>query len=327
MVFRTFILLLCNLIHTLSILETMTKNKHTADFNSVVAQLQQAPHRKRVALVCPADTHTQYVIERAMADATADFLLVSGGQTLPAIEAIAHNHPDRIVWIHAATPDEAARRAVTAVREGEADVLMKGTINTDNLLRAVLNKEWGLLQPGQVMSHVAVASIPSRNGMLVFSDAAVIPQPDVDQLDAIVRYTVATARRLGAACPKVALTHCTEKVSERFPVTLAYEELKRRAAAGAYGPVCLGGPMDVKTALDAESGSLKGITSPVVGQADVLVFPDIEAGNTFYKALSLFAHATTAGMLCGTTAPAVVASRADSGESKYYSLVMACVMS
>lgn len=305
----------------------METNDSVTDFKSVIQLLKETHARKRVALVCPNDSHTQYVIERALREETADFLLVSGGHILPAIAEMARQHPARIQVAEADSPDEAARQAVVAVRQGEADVLMKGTINTDNLLRAVLNKEWGLLRPGSVMSHVAVAQIPSYSKLLVFSDAAVIPRPTLDQFDAIVRYTVATSRRLGVAQPKVALIHCTEKVSEKFPHTLDYEELKRRALRGDYGDMYIGGPMDVKTACDAESGQLKGIVSPVVGQADVLVFPNIESGNVFYKTISQFAGATSAGMLCGTTAPVVVASRADSGESKYYSLAMACVMS
>lgn len=123
----------------------------------------------------------------------------------------------------------------------------------------------------------------------------------------------------------MALIHCTEKVSEKFPLTLSYEELKANAAKGAYGEVEMSGPMDVKTACDAESGAIKGIVSPVVGKANCLIFPDIEAGNTFYKTLTLFGGATVAGMLVGTSAPVVVTSRADTADSKFYSLATACL--
>lgn len=311
----------------MQILTIMTTDKHIADFKSVIQLLKQNHQRKRIALVCPNDSHTQYVIERAINDDIADFLLISGGQILPAINEYVRLYPNHIQLIQAETPDEAAHMAVIAVREKRADVLMKGTINTDNLLKAVLNKEWGLLQLGGILSHVAIAHIPTYSKLLIFSDAAVIPHPTLEQFDAIVRYTTHIANRLGIDYPKIALTHCTEKVSDKFPHTLDYEKLKHRAADGIYGQIYIGGPMDVKTACDAESGSLKGITSPVVGQADILIFPNIESGNTFYKTITLFAGATTAGMLCGTTAPVVVASRADSGESKYYSLAMACIMS
>ena len=228
--------------------------------------------------------------------------------------------------LNARDDDDPARKAVTDVGEGRADVLMKGSLNTDNLLRAVLNKEEGILIKGSVLTHIAVADVPSLNHLLFFTDAAVIPYPTTEQFDALARYITATYRSItGGDRPRVALIHCTEKVSEKFPLTLSYEELKANAAKGAYGEVEIGGPMDVKTACDAESGAIKGIASPVVGKANCLIFPDIEAGNTFYKTLTLFGGATVAGMLVGTSAPVVVTSRADTADSKFYSLATACL--
>jgi len=305
----------------------------------------------KVALVCPTDDHTLEVMRRVQAEGVAEFVCFYG--------------------------DDASVRAVECVRSGGADVLMKGAVNTDVLLRAALDKEHGILQKGRVMAHIAVAKIPGWERPLIFSDAAVVPHPDVEQMDAIVRYTIAAARNLGIENPKVALTNFTEKENPKFPQTAVYQEIKRRAAEGRYtrtasadaaatvpavtavataaaavpaiapaaAPVAsasadaapvppvpmlsapiIAGPMDVKTALDAESGSIKGIASPVVGNADILIFPNIEAGNTFYKTITLFAHATIAGWLAGTEVPVVVTSRADSVESKYYSLITALKM-
>ena len=299
--------------------------QNICDFDSLVQCLRSMPRRRRVAVACPGDTHTEYVIRRALEEQTADFLLVCGGPAAWDVEGLCSVHPGRAEIVAAQTPDEAARMAVESVREGRADVLMKGSINTDNLLRAVLDKEHGLLLPGSVMSHLTAIEAPDYPKLLFATDVAVIPRPTLEQFDAMVRHAVAVCRCLGIAAPRVALVHCTEKVSEKFPHTLSYMELERRAATGAYGDAVLGGPMDVKTACDAESGLVKGISSPVAGQADVLVFPGIEAGNTFYKTMSLFGHARMAGMLCGTTAPVVLSSRADTGESKYASLALACV--
>ena len=257
-------------------------------------------NKPKVAIVNPVDDHTKEVIERAMADDVAQFVSFYG--------------------------DDASVRAVGCVRSGNADVLMKGAVNTDVLLRAALDKERGILQKGRVMAHIAVASIPGRERPIIFSDAAVIPRPDICQMDAIVRYTVEAARNLGIATPKLALTNFTEKENMKFPQTAVYQEIRRRAEEGLYGDVVIGCPMDVKTALDSESGSIKGINSPVVGNADILIFPNIEAGNTFYKTLTLFAHANIAGWLAGTQVPVVVTSRADSVESKYYSLITAIKM-
>lgn len=221
--------------------------------------------------------------------------------------------------------DDAARHAVKEVREGRADVLMKGSLNTDNLLRAVLNKEEGILIKGSVLTHIAVADVPSLNHLLFFTDAAVIPYPTTEQFDARALHHRHLPQHHGRR-PSARGSHPLHREGVReVPLTLSYEELKANAAKGAYGEVEIGGPMDVKTACDAESGAIKGIASPVVGKANCLIFPDIEAGNTFYKTLTLFGGATVAGMLVGTSAPVVVTSRADTADSKFYSLATACL--
>ena len=295
------------------------------DFSQLISRLRSLKTRVRVAVVCPNDAHTEYVITRSLREGFADFLLVADTPHLLNSEYIRQQYPEHVRVYEAIDPDKAAQEAVALVHEGHADVLMKGIINTDNLLRAVLNKERGLLPRGNVLSHIAVAQIPTYNKLLFFSDAAVIPRPTLEQFEAMLRYDLAVCRRMGISAPRVALVHCTEKVNEKFPHTLDYVTLKERAAVGDYGDVYLDGPMDVKTACDAHSGEVKGISSPVVGHADVLLFPNIESGNTFYKTVSLFGDANMAGMLMGTVAPVVVPSRADSGNSKYYSLALACV--
>ena len=295
------------------------------DFSSLVSRLRAMKERKRVVVVCPNDPHTEYVIIRSLREGFADFLLVADTPHLINAEYIRNQYPDHVKVFEASSPDVAAQEGVLLVREGHADVLMKGIINTDNLLRAVLNKEHGLLPKGRVLSHVTVAEIPTYKKLLFFSDAAVIPSPSLEQFDAMIRYNVSVCRKLGIDTPRIALIHCTEKVSEKFPFSLDYVTLKERAEAGAYGDVYLDGPMDVKTACDAHSGEVKGISSPVVGHADMVLFPNIIASNTFYKTLALFGDPNMAAVLQGTTVPVVVPSRADSGNSKFYSLALACV--
>ena len=297
------------------------------DFSSLVSHLRSMKERKRVAVVCPNDPHTEYVILRSLKEGFADFLLVADTPHILNAEYIRQQYPDHVKVFEASSPDVAAQEGVLLVREGHADVLMKGIINTDNLLRAVLNKEHGLLPKGNVLSHITVAQIPTYNKLLFFSDAAVIPNPQLNHLDAMIRYNVDVCRKMGIESPRVALIHCTEKVNEKFPFTLDYVTLKERAEAGEYGSMFLDGPMDAKTACDAHSGEVKGINSPVVGHADMVIFPNIISAKTFYKTLTLFGDANMAGMLQGTTAPVVVPSRADSGNSKFYSLAFACVCS
>lgn len=298
----------------------------TVDFKALPQRLRSMAKCVTVAVACPADAHTEEVIERSISEEFAKFILVAVEQNAAVAERLHAKYPDRTAIILATDVDDASRKAVAEVHQGRAQVLMKGTVNTDNLLRAVLNKECGLLEKGHVLTHIAVAEIPGLQRLLFFTDAAVIPYPTTEQFHAQLGYIADTYRSVtGNDCPRVALTHCTEKVSEKFPLTLSYEELKKEAREGAFGSIEVDGPMDVKTACDAESGAIKGIASPVVGNADILIFPDIEAGNTFYKAITLFAKATVAGMLAGTTAPVVVTSRADTVESKFYSLATACM--
>lgn len=296
------------------------------NLKSLPERLRSLGKRVTVAVACPADSHTEEVVERSIREEIADFILVAVAGKEAVAKRLHADYPEHVVIINAEDDDDAARKAVWEVHEGRAQVLMKGTINTDNLLRAVLNKERGILIKGSVLTHIAIAETPQIPHLLFFSDAAVIPYPTYEQFDAIVGYITDTFRSItGKAVPRVALTHCTEKVSEKFPLTLSYEQIKADAANKKYGEVEIAGPMDVKTACDAESGALKGISSPVVGNADILVMPDIEAGNTFYKTLTLFGGATIAGMLAGTTVPVVVTSRADSADSKFYSLAAACL--
>ncbi|MGL4520046.1 MAG: phosphate acyltransferase [Phocaeicola sp.] len=295
------------------------------NFTQMTELLRTQKVPKRVVVVCPNDPHTEYVIIRALREGIARFLLVVDSEHKAHAESLQHLYPEHITIYETSGVDEAARQAVWLVREGLGDVLMKGLINTDNLLRAVLHKEEGLLPKGAVLSHLTVAQVPRSKKLLFFSDAAVIPRPTLTQFEAMLQYDLAVCRRFDIMEPRVALIHSSEKVNEKFPHTLDYLKLKEQAEAGRYGTVYVDGPMDVKTACDAHSGEVKGICSPVGGRADLLLFPNLESGNTFYKTLSLFGDANTAGMLTGTIAPVVLPSRADSGNSKYFSLVLACL--
>lgn len=293
--------------------------------SQMVYRLRVREIRRRVAVVCPNDPHTEYVILRSLREEIAEFLLVVDSDHLEMARSICAASPDFVHVYEAPTLDDAAALGVQLVKTGAADVLMKGLINTDNLLRAVLKKEKGLLPPGGILSHVTVAQIPLYHKLLFFSDAAVIPRPGVDHFRAMIKQDAALCHRLGCEQPRVALIHCSEKVNEKFPHTLDYARLRDEAEQGLLGSLFIDGPMDVKTACDAHSGEIKGLSSPVIGNADIMIFPNIESGNTFYKTLSLFGDANMAGMLTGTIAPVVVPSRADSGNSKFYSLVLACL--
>ncbi len=296
------------------------------NFDQLTSHLRSLNKRKRVAVVCAKDANTEYAINRALEEGIADFLMVGDAEVMERFPSLK-DYPGRVESIHTSDPDEAARLAVDIVRKGKADILMKGIINTDNLLHAILDKEHGLLPRGKVLTHLAVMQIPTYHKLLFFSDAAVIPRPSLQQRIEMIGYAIRTCRHFGIAQPRIALIHCTEKVSAKFPHSLDYVNIVELAEAGEFGDVIIDGPLDVKTACEKTSGDIKGIASPIGGEADVLIFPNIESANSFYKAVSLFAHADMAGLLQGPTCPVVLPSRSDSGLSKYYSLAMACLTS
>lgn len=294
-------------------------------FDDLIARFKAMTTKRRVVVVCPTDEPTRAVVQQCAADGSVEFLLTVEADKADEVRELAAPFPGVEVFV-ADDIDAAAVLGVKLVREGRGDVLMKGGINTDRLLRPVLNKEYGLLPPGEVLSHITLTKVPAYPKMLLFSDAAVIPAPTPDQLRAMLRYTIDAEHRLGNPCPRVALIHFTEKVNPKFEYTLAYADIMREAAEGAFGQCVVGGPMDVKTACDHHSAEIKGIDSPVAGKADVLIFPILTAANTFYKTVSFFCDAPMAGVLRGTTAPVVIPSRADHDISKFYSLALACLL-
>jgi phosphate butyryltransferase len=221
-------------------------------------------------------------------------------------------------------PDEAAARAVAMAREGKADVIMKGQVNTDNLLRAVLNKETGILPKGRVLTHVTCAQLPVYDKLIFCTDVAVIPHPTAEQREEQLKYMLSLMRYFGIEEPRVGLINCTEKVNEKhFPFTVEYKALIAKAQTGAFGRCIIDGPLDLKTCFSPEALHKKGIDSPLEGHADGIIFPDIQAGNVFYKTITAFCHAETAAMLCGPQVPVVLPSRGDTPENKFLSLALA----
>ncbi len=293
-------------------------------FEQLTSHLKSLNKKPRIAVVCAKDANTEYAISRALDEGIAEFLMIGDSADLGNFPSL-RKYPHSVHVLHIDDPDEAAREAVRMVREGEADILMKGIISTDNLLHAILDKETGLLPKGQILTHLAVMQIPTYNKLLFFSDAAVIPRPTLQQRIEMIWYAIRVCRQFGIEQPRIALIHCTEKVSAKFPHSLDYVNIVELAEAGEFGDVIIDGPLDVRTACEQASGEIKGIVSPINGQADVLIFPNIESGNAFYKSVSLFARADMAGILQGPTHPVVLPSRSDSGLSKYYSMAMACL--
>ena len=256
----------------------------------------------RVAAIEATDSHSSEAVETAVREGWAKVTNLTTGD-----------------------PQRSADEAVQMVRNGEADVIMKGIINTDVLLRAVLNKEHGLLPKGNVLTHLSAIYLPMLGRIILMGDPAVIPYPTLEQREAMIRYTVKLAAAYGIEEPRIALIHCTEKVSEKFPLTLDYVQLIEKSKRGEFGKAIVDGPTDLKCAICKESADIKGIVSPLEGKADMLMMPDIEAGNVFYKTLTAFTDAQLAVGLMGAACPISLTSRSDSMETKLNSLAMACL--
>lgn len=271
-------------------------------FNDMRNELMASGQRHRIAAVCVYDKATCDALHQVEEEGIASTFFIDGE-----------------------TPEDAAAKGVQMIHDGKADILMKGLIGTDLLLKAILHKEKGLLPAGHVLTHISVAEMPTYHKLLFFSDAAVIPYPTHEQRIEQVRYAADICRKMGIKEPRIALIHCSEKPSPKFPFVDGYQEIKQMAEMNTFGPCLVDGPLDVKSACSLHALKAKGISSVLNGEADVLIMPDIEAGNAFYKSMTLFAGAHTAGVLCGTQCPVVVPSRGDSTEAKYNSILFALV--
>lgn len=295
------------------------------NFDQMFARLRESERLVRIAVVDGIDASTIDALHRALVGGFAKIIFVGKCPDFDNYPDF-RLHPDRVAHVAEQDGLNASETAVALVRDGEADFLMKGLVHTSELLRAVLHKERGLLPQGEVLTHIAVSQAQTYGKLLFFTDSAVLPEPTDAQRERQVDYAVSVARAFGISTPRIALTHFTEEVSEKFPRTLHYRQIAERARRGEWGEAIIDGPLDVRTSVDPVALAVKGISSPIEGRADVLIFPNLEAGNTFYKTLSFFGSAPIAGMLCGAKCPVVVNSRGDDGNSKFYSLAFAAIV-
>lgn len=228
--------------------------------------------------------------------------------------------------VKADSMEEAAKLAVQYVREGKADFLMKGLVDTSIFLKAILDKEKGL-RTGNLLSHVMVYEIPSYHKLLLLTDGGMNLLPDLDKKAQILKNSADVARALGNESIKVACLAAKEKVNPKMQATVDADALKQRGMAGEFGQdVIVEGPMALDLAVSAKSAQIKGYESPVAGEADVLLVPTIEMGNGIGKAITYFAEGKLAGIVMGATAPVVLTSRADSHEDKLHSIALGSVI-
>ena len=298
------------------------------NFSEIFTALQSRGTRKRMVAAWGVDGHTIAAAADAVKLGLVDVTLV-GDENLIA-QACKDENVDVSIFTIVHNPDEmkSVAQAVQMIRDGEGDFLMKGLCSTDKFLRAILNKETGLLPPKGVLTHCTALEIPSYHKLLFVGDVAVIPAPDLKQKQIIMDCLVKVAQAVGVAKPKVALIAATEQVLPSQPASMEAALLAKMADRGQIKGCIADGPLALDVAIDMESVQIKGLVSPVAGDADCLVFPNIESGNVFYKANSkLVPGVKQAGMLVGAKVPCVLSSRADSIDTKLNSIALAAMSS
>ncbi|MBQ7222032.1 MAG: phosphate butyryltransferase [Bacteroidales bacterium] len=220
----------------------------------------------------------------------------------------------------------AIAQAIDLINAGVGDILMKGLCSTDKYMRGILNKERGLLPPKAVLSHVSVLQNPNYHKLIILGDMAVIPAPDLKQKEAIAKYLISTAKAFGITTPKVAFVAATEQMLAGMQACVDAALLAKMCDRGQIKG-CIGdGPLALDVALNKEAAEIKKLTSPVAGDADCLVFPNIESANVFYKSNSqLMTGVLQAAIVAGAKVPCVLSSRADSIQTKLNSIALAAL--
>jgi len=297
-----------------------------SSFAELTAHLKSVNCRKRLAVANAVDSHTLDAVLRAVDLGIIEAFLIGDVASIESPHLFEQEHSPFIHIVDIPDVLQATLEAVRMVRSGEADILMKGLVNTDVLLRAILDKEKGILPAGKVLTFNAAMEIPNYHKLIFFSDPVVIPSPNMVQRVAMIKYAIQTAYKFGISKPKIAMLHATEVANPKIHYMQDYLDIMDMWRNGEFGDVILDGPLDVFLALSPERGDIKNVPTPVHGDADILIFPNFESANIFYKGLSLFAGAEMGGLLQGTDKPVVLTSRSESTDSKFYSIAMACVI-
>jgi phosphate butyryltransferase len=280
-----------------------------------------------MAVANAVDSHTLDAVLRAVDMGIVEAFLIGDVASIESPQLFEYTLSPFVHIIDIPEVKEATLESVRMIKSGEADILMKGLVNTDVLLRAILDKEKGILPAGNILTFNAAMEVPGYHKLIFFTDPVVIPSPSLVQRTAMIKYAINTANKFGIRKPKVALIHATEVANPKIQYMQDYLDIMQMWRNGDFGDVIMDGPLDIFLALDTESGSIKNVPTPVLGDADILIFPNFECANCFYKGLSLFAGAEMAGLLQGPEKPVVLTSRSESIDSKFYSIAMACVMS
>ncbi|MCD4833109.1 MAG: phosphate butyryltransferase [Bacteroidales bacterium] len=281
---------------------------------------------KRIAVAVAEDENTIGALIEAQEKGFATPILIGNKSKIEEALIGENAKPESFQIVDVPDHALAAKEAVRMVRDDEADVLMKGLIGTDKFLKAILDKEKGLLPPKAVMTYVCALELPKYDKLLFVSDTAVLPYPDLKQKIAMVNYTIQMTKKFGIDNPKIALIGASEKVNDSFHYSTDYTQICKMVDRGQIPNCTIDGPLDIFLACDKESVKIKGVPTPINGEADALIFPSLESANSFYKGLMLFGDGELAGLIQGTIKPVVVMSRSESKKSKFYCVALSCLM-
>ena len=292
----------------------------------MVDRVQSTGIKHRIAVAWAHDSFTAMAIARAVNEGFAEAIMIGNRPVIEKNCQLADIDSSIFTIINAETETDAASKSVAMARSGEANIVMKGLVSTDKFLKGVMDKEKGIMLPGAVLTYTGIIEMPAYHKLLLITDPAVIPFPDLYQKQEMLKYALEIAHRLEIDCPKISLISASEKGGKHFPSSSDYEEIIKLYKNGYFGNCIIDGPLDLFLSCDKKRADVKGVKTPVDGDADILLFPSLESSNPFYKALMLFAGGQLAGIIRGTTHPVIVMSRSESEMSKFYCIALACFL-
>ena len=298
----------------------VTRHQH---FDGLIAQTRGLPPL-RTAVVAPEAAHALSGAIMAADQDIIEPILVGDRRRIEEAAKEAGCSIGRYKIVEASSTDEAAAKAVELVNEGRADILMKGHLHSDELLREVLKKNGGLRGDRRI-SHVFVMDVPGLSHLLFISDAAINIAPTLEEKVDITQNAIDLAIALGMPTPRVGILSAVETVTPKIPSTLDAAILAKMADRGQIKGGIVDGPLAMDNAIDMEAAKTKGITSLVAGKADILIVPNLEAGNMLAKELVFIAHADSAGIVLGARVPIILTSRADNEKARLASCAVAAL--
>ncbi len=291
------------------------------NFDELIEQNIRNAVKKNIAVVSADDDHTLHAIMMAGRDGIAKPILIGDKNKIEeAVKPYAEYCEYEIVA--AASEEETLKKTVELIHAGKADAIMKGRIQTADLMRAIVSEENGL-RTGQLMSHMLVFEVPTYHKLLCVADAAMVTYPDVQKKKQIIANTVGALKSMGFDDVKVAVLAAVDNVNPKMPESVEADELKQLNGTGEIPGCYIEGPISYDLAINKESSEIKGYESPVAGEADMLLCHSITVANSLVKCLTFTAKAKAGGFIVGAKVPVILTSRASSTEEKYYSAVLA----